>query len=39
MMNEYIKSIMDRDPAAKSKLGIFLTYPGVIIINQSSVLN
>ena len=29
MMNEYIKSIMDRDPAAKSSLGIILTYPGV----------
>ena len=29
MTNEYIKSIMDRDPAAKSKLGIILTYPGV----------
>jgi len=29
MMNEYIKSIMNRDPAAKSKLGIILTYPGV----------
>jgi len=29
MMNEYIKSIMDRDPAAKSKLGIILTYPGI----------
>jgi len=29
MMNEYIRSIMDRDPAAKSKLGIILTYPGV----------
>ena len=28
-MNEYIKSIMDRDPAAKSRLGIILTYPGV----------
>jgi len=28
-MNEYIKSIMDRDPAAKSKIGIILTYPGV----------
>jgi len=27
-MNEYIKSIMDRDPAAKSSLGIILTYPG-----------
>ena len=29
MMNEYIKSIMDRDPAAKSKISIILTYPGV----------
>ena len=29
MMNEYIKSIMDRDTAAKSKLGSILTYPGV----------
>jgi len=29
MMNEYIKSIMERDPAAKSKIGIILTYPGV----------
>jgi len=28
-MNEYIRSIMDRDPAAKSKLAIILTYPGV----------
>ncbi len=28
-MNEYLKSIIDRDPAAKSKLGIILTYPGV----------
>jgi len=29
MINEYIKSIMDRDPAAKSMLVFFLTYPGV----------
>jgi len=28
-MNEYLQSIMDRDPAAKSKLSIILTYPGV----------
>jgi len=28
-MNEYIKSIMERDPAAKSSLSIVLTYPGV----------
>ena len=27
-MNKYIKSIMDRDPAAKSSLSIILTYPG-----------
>ena len=28
-MNEYLQSIIDRDPAAKSKLIIILTYPGV----------
>ena len=28
-MNDYLKSIINRDPAAKSKLGIILTYPGV----------
>ena len=28
-MNEYLQSIIDRDPAAKSKLSILLTYPGV----------
>ena len=28
-MNEYLQSIMDRDPAAKNKLSIILTYPGV----------
>ena len=39
MMNEHIKSIMNRDPETKSKLSIILTYPGVIIINQSFVLN
>ena len=38
-MNGYIKSIMDRDPAAKSKLSIILTYPGVLMVNQSFVLN
>ena len=27
-MNEFLKSIIARDPAAKSKLIIFLTYPG-----------
>ena len=39
MMNEYIKSIMNRDPETKSKLSVILTYPGVIIINQLFVLN
>ena len=28
-MNDYLQSIMDRDPAAKSKISILLTYPGV----------
>tara|TARA_B100000963_G_C22601717_1_gene660551 strand:- start:834 stop:1412 length:579 start_codon:yes stop_codon:yes gene_type:complete len=28
-MNKFIKSIKDRDPAAKSTLSIVLTYPGV----------
>ncbi len=28
-MNEFLQSVIDRDPAAKSKLGVILTYPGV----------
>ena len=28
-MNDYLQSIIDRDPAAKSKLSLVLTYPGV----------
>ena len=28
-MSEYLQSIIDRDPAAKSKLSLILTYPGV----------
>ena len=28
-MHEYLQSIIDRDPAAKSKLSVILTYPGV----------
>ena len=28
-MNDYLQSVIDRDPAAKSKLGVILTYPGV----------
>tara|TARA_B100000579_G_C22561496_1_gene724615 strand:- start:176 stop:763 length:588 start_codon:yes stop_codon:yes gene_type:complete len=28
-MNEFLQSIIDRDPAARSKLSLILTYPGV----------
>ncbi|MDC1132283.1 serine O-acetyltransferase [Candidatus Pelagibacter sp.] len=28
-MNEFLQSIIDRDPAAKSRLSLILTYPGV----------
>ena len=28
-MNHNLQSIIDRDPAAKSKLSVILTYPGV----------
>ena len=28
-MNSFLESIMNRDPAAKSKISIILTYPGV----------
>ena len=28
-MNDYLQSVIDRDPAAKSKLSVVLTYPGV----------
>ena len=28
-MSEFLQSIIDRDPAAKSKLSLILTYPGV----------
>ena len=28
-MNDFLKSIKERDPAAKSTLSIILTYPGV----------
>ena len=28
-MNKFLQSIIDRDPAAKSKLSLILTYPGV----------
>ena len=29
IMNEFLESIINRDPAAKSKLSLILTYPGV----------
>ena len=28
-MNNFLQSIIDRDPAAKSKISLVLTYPGV----------
>ena len=28
-MNEYLESIIKRDPAARSKLSVIITYPGV----------
>tara|TARA_B100001029_G_C14958469_1_gene392993 strand:+ start:358 stop:939 length:582 start_codon:yes stop_codon:yes gene_type:complete len=28
-MNEYLESILKRDPAAKSKISLILTYPGI----------
>ena len=28
-MKEFLESIINRDPAAKSKIGVILTYPGV----------
>jgi len=28
-MNDFLQSIIDRDPAAKSKLSLILTYPGI----------
>jgi len=28
-MNDYLQSIIDRDPAAKSKISLILTYPGI----------
>ena len=28
-MNDFLQSIIDRDPAAKSKISLILTYPGV----------
>ena len=38
-MNEYLQSIIDRDPAAKSKLSLILTYPGIKAIFFHKVAN
>ena len=38
-MNEYLQSIIDRDPAAKSKLSLIITYPGVKAIFFHKVAN
>jgi serine O-acetyltransferase len=38
-MNEYLESIIKRDPAAKSKLSVILTYPGVKAVFFHSVAN
>ena len=38
-MNKYLQSIIDRDPAAKSKLSLILTYPGVKAIFFHKVAN
>ena len=32
-MNDFLQSIIDRDPAAKSKLSLILTYPGRLKLN------
>ena len=38
-MNEYLESIIKRDPAAKSKLSVILTYPGVKAVFFHNVAN
>jgi len=38
-MNEYLKSIKSRDPAAKSILSIILTYPGVKAVFSHKIAN
>ena len=38
-MNDFLQSIIDRDPAAKSKLSLILTYPGVKAIFFHKVAN
>ena len=38
-MNDFLQSIIDRDPAAKSKLSLVLTYPGVKAIFFQQIAN
>ena len=38
-MNSYLQSISDRDPAAKSKLSVILTYPGVKAVLMYKIAN
>ena len=38
-MNDFLQSIIDRDPAAKSKISLILTYPGVKAIFFHSIAN
>ena len=38
-MNDFIKSIKERDPAAKSTISVILTYPGVKAVFLHSVAN
>ena len=38
-MNEFLQSIIDRDPAAKSKLSVILTYPGAKAVFMHRIAN
>ena len=38
-MNEFLESIIKRDPAAKSKLSVILTYPGVKAVFMHRIAN
>ena len=38
-MNEFLESIIERDPAAKSKLSVILTYPGVKAVFMHKIAN
>ena len=38
-MNEYLESIIKRDPAAKSKISVILTYPGVKAVFFNKIAN